>query len=96
MGLCERGKGKEGLDAGAWTQEGEIPANLSGGLKAIGHPIGASGCREAFEVYRQLQGKAEDESRQIKNARLGMVHNQAAVCPANSCARWLFTDFRSL
>ena len=76
LGLTEPGHAKEDIESGSWTQEGEIPVNLSGGLKAFGHPIGASGCREAYEIYKQLQGKAEDSTRQLKNPRMGMVHNQ--------------------
>ena len=76
MGICPKGKAKEDIESGAWTQNGEIPVNLSGGLKSFGHPIGASGCREIFEIYKQIQGKAEDPSRQLKNVRLGLAHNQ--------------------
>ncbi|MDY6856971.1 MAG: acetyl-CoA acetyltransferase [Thermodesulfobacteriota bacterium] len=90
MGLCERGKALDDLNSGAWTQEGEIPVNLSGGLKAFGHPIGASGCREAFEVYKQLQGKAEDKSRQLKNPKIGLVHNQAGLPGKFMCAVALY------
>ncbi|MDY6834450.1 MAG: acetyl-CoA acetyltransferase [Chloroflexota bacterium] len=76
MEICERGHAKEDVDSGAWTQEGEIPVNLSGGLKSFGHPIGASGCREVYEIYKQIQGKAEEPSRQLKDVRLGLAHNQ--------------------
>ncbi len=77
--LCERGKARQDVDAGTFTQEGEVPVNLSGGLKSFGHPIGASGCREAYEVYKQIQGKAELPSRQLKNVQLGLTHNQGGV-----------------
>jgi acetyl-CoA C-acetyltransferase len=53
-----------------------LPINLSGGLKSFGHPVGASGGREVLEIYKQIQGRAEDPSRQLKNVRLGLVHNQ--------------------
>ena len=86
LGLCDKGHAKEDIDAGAWEQEGEIPVNLSGGLKSFGHPIGASGCREAYEIYKQLQGKAEDSSRQLKNPRMGLVHNQAGLPGKFMCA----------
>jgi acetyl-CoA C-acetyltransferase len=56
--------------------EDVLPINLSGGLKSFGHPIGASGGREVYEIYRQIQGRAEDASRQLKNVRLGLIHNQ--------------------
>lgn len=76
MGICEYGHGKEDVDVGAWEQGGEIPVNISGGLKSFGHPIGASGCREVFEFYTQFQGKAEEPSRQLKDVRFGLAHNQ--------------------
>lgn len=76
MGICEYGHGKEDVDAGVWEQEGEIPVNLSGGLKSFGHPIGASGIREVSEFYKQFQGKAEEPSRQLKDVKLGLAHNQ--------------------
>ncbi len=86
LGLCPVGRAREDIEAGAWTQEGEIPVNLSGGLKSFGHPIGASGCRETFEIYKQLQGKAEDSSRRLKNPRMGLVHNQGGVPGKFMCA----------
>jgi len=86
LGICEKGHGKDDVDAGAWEQEGEIPVNLSGGLKSFGHPIGASGCRETYEIYKQLQGKAEDSSRQLKNPRMGLTHNQGGLPGKFMCA----------
>ncbi len=86
LGVCEKGKGHQDVANGAWNQEGEIPVNLSGGLKSFGHPIGASGCREAFEIYKQLQGKAEDPSRQLKNPRMGLCQNQGGVPGKFYCA----------
>ncbi|MDP2952940.1 MAG: acetyl-CoA acetyltransferase, partial [Chloroflexota bacterium] len=62
MGICPRGHAREDIESGAWTQEGEIPVNLSGGLKSFGHPIGASGLREIYEIYKQIQGKAQEPS----------------------------------
>ena len=76
LGICEKGHAREDVESGAWAQEGEIPVNISGGLKSFGHPLGASGCREVFEFYKQYQGKAEDSSRQLKNPRLSLAHNQ--------------------
>ena len=75
--LCPPGKYKqEFTDKRAYYHDGELPVNVSGGLKSFGHPIGASGCREAYEIYKQIQGKADMPSRQIKNVRLGLSHNQ--------------------
>ena len=86
LGLCEYGHGKEDVDSGAITQEGDIPVNLSGGLKSFGHPIGASGGREVYEIYKQIQGKAENPSRQLKNVNLGLAHNQGGHPGKFMCA----------
>jgi acetyl-CoA C-acetyltransferase len=69
-----RGKVKDDLEAGTFALEGALPVNTDGGLKCFGHPIGATGIRMMYEVYKQLQGKAGP--RQVKNARLGLTHNQ--------------------
>ena len=68
-----RGKAKEDIDSDFFTLEGGLPVNTDGGLKCFGHPIGASGLRMVYEVYKQLQGKAGP--RQVKNPRLGLTHN---------------------
>ena len=73
LGWCPRGKAKDYIDNGTFTLEGELPVNTDGGLKCFGHPIGASGLRMMYEVYKQLQGKAGP--RQVKNPTLGLTHN---------------------
>jgi acetyl-CoA C-acetyltransferase len=75
--LCEKGKYKqEFTDKRAYYHDGEMPVNVSGGLKSFGHPLGASGCREVYEIYKQIQAKAEKPSRQIDDVKLGLAHNQ--------------------
>jgi len=69
-----KGRAREDIEAGTFTLEGKLPVNTDGGLKCFGHPIGASGLRMTYEVYKQLQGKAGP--RQVKNPRLGLTHNQ--------------------
>ncbi len=69
-----RGRVKEDIEAGTFALEGELPVNTDGGLKCFGHPIGATGLRMLYEVYKQLQGKAGP--RQVKDPRLGLTHNQ--------------------
>ena len=76
LGICEYGHAKEDIESGAWEQGGEMPINISGGLKAFGHPAGASGGREVYEFYKQFQGKAEEPSRQLRDVKLGLAHNQ--------------------
>jgi acetyl-CoA C-acetyltransferase len=71
--ISPRGKAKEDVDAGFFELDGKIPCQPDGGLKCFGHPIGASGLRMLYEVYKQLQGKAGP--RQIKSPSLGLTHN---------------------
>jgi len=73
LGFCPKGEAKDYIDSGAFTLEGELPVNTDGGLKCFGHPIGASGLRMLYEVYKQLQGKAGQ--RQIKDASIGLANN---------------------
>ena len=56
-----------------FEMDGELPINTDGGLKSFGHPVGASGLRMVYEIYKQLQGKAGE--RQLANVELGMAHN---------------------
>jgi len=79
--ISPRGKAKEDIDAGFYNLDGKLPCQSDGGLKSFGHPIGASGIRMAYEVYKQLQGNCGE--RQIKNPRLGLTHNLGGF-PANS------------
>jgi acetyl-CoA C-acetyltransferase len=73
MQFSPRGKVKEDIEAGTFQLDGELPVQPDGGLKCFGHPIGASGIRMIYELYLQLQGKAD--KRQIKDPKLGLAHN---------------------
>lgn len=73
LGFCRKGEGPQFIDQGIPSLEGELPVNTSGGLKSCGHPIGASGLRMIAEITYQLRGRAG--RRQVKDARLGLVHN---------------------
>jgi acetyl-CoA C-acetyltransferase len=72
-GFAERGKGVWLAQAGEISREGHIPICTMGGLKARGHPVGATGIYQVVEVAQQLRGEAGDN--QISNARLGMAQN---------------------
>jgi len=72
-----RGKVMEDVDSGRFELTGAQPIQPDGGLKCFGHPIGASGLRMLYEMYKQLQGKAE--KRQIENPKIGMTHNMGGV-----------------
>ncbi|MDO8531615.1 MAG: acetyl-CoA acetyltransferase [Dehalococcoidia bacterium] len=72
LGFSPRGKAPEDVRAGTFTLEGELPINTDGGLKSFGHPIGATGLRTTYEIYKQLQGKCGP--RQLKNVTRGLAH----------------------
>lgn len=73
LGFAKKGEG------GIMTQNGEtaigarIPVNTSGGLKSCGHPVGATGVKQAIEIVEQLRGEAG--KRQVDGAEVGMTHN---------------------
>jgi len=73
MGLCPQGQGGPFAESGATALTGKIPVNPSGGLISRGHPIGASGLAQIYELVTQLRGEAGP--RQIEKARLAMAEN---------------------
>jgi len=73
LGISKRGEAKRDIESGFFDLDGKIPAQPDGGLKCFGHPIGASGLRMVYEMYKQLQGKAG--KRQIPNPQIGLTHN---------------------
>ena len=91
LNISPFGKAREDIENGFYDFEGKIPCQSDGGLKCFGHPIGASGIRMTYEIYKQLQGKAEPEDRQIKkNLRLGLTHNLGGVCGSTVCSVGIF------
>jgi acetyl-CoA C-acetyltransferase len=72
-----RGKVKDDIMSGRFNLDGAQPIQPDGGLKCFGHPIGASGIRMIYEMYKQLQGKAD--KRQLKNPKLGLTHNLGGI-----------------
>jgi acetyl-CoA C-acetyltransferase len=72
LGLCDRFTAHELIESGATTMDGRIPVNPSGGLKAKGHPPGATGIAQCVELFEQLRGHA---SNQVDGARIGLAHN---------------------
>ncbi len=76
LGFCGRGEGARLLREGQTEIGGKIPVNVDGGLKAKGHPIGATGCSMIYELTRQLREEAVEKSRQVplKNY-IGLAHN---------------------
>jgi acetyl-CoA acetyltransferase len=73
LGFCDKGKGGKLIDEGATYLGGRIPSNTSGGLKAKGHPVGATGTAQACEIYLQLTNQAG--RRQVAGAEIGLTEN---------------------
>ena len=73
LGFCKVGESGKIVESGATTLGGRIPVNTSGGLKAKGHPVGATGTAQAYEMYLQLTDQAG--KRQVKDAQVGLSHN---------------------
>jgi acetyl-CoA C-acetyltransferase len=69
----EKGRGGPATLAGDTAIGGKIPINTSGGLKACGHPVGATGIKQAVEIAEQLRGDAG--KRQVEGAEIGLTHN---------------------
>jgi acetyl-CoA C-acetyltransferase len=58
LGFADRGEAWRDAEAGVTARDGELPINTSGGLKSKGHPLGASGVAQAYEIYKQVLGEA--------------------------------------
>ncbi len=86
LGLVPRGQAAKMTEEGFTRIDGELPVNPSGGLKAKGHPVGATGIGQVVEVYEQLHEKAG--GRQVKDARKALTHNVGST--GGSCAVHIF------
>ena len=73
LAFFEKGRGGPATLAGETAIGGKIPINTSGGLKACGHPVGATGIKQAVEIVEQLRGTAG--KRQVEGAEVGLTHN---------------------
>ena len=73
LGFFNFGEGGKAVEEGRTRIDGDIPINPSGGLKAKGHPVGATGIAQAAEIVLQLRGEAD--KRQVKDAEIGLTHN---------------------
>ncbi len=72
LGLCRDGEGGRLIDADETSLRGRIPVNVSGGLLSKGHPLGATGIANVYEISTHLRGEAG--ARQVEGARLGLTH----------------------
>lgn len=73
LGFCKQGEGGKFTEQGNTAISGTIPVNTSGGLKSCGHPVAATGVKQAIEAFWQLNGMAG--KRQVKGAEIGLTHN---------------------
>lgn len=73
LGFVKKGEGGKAIENKITTRDGSLPINTSGGLKAKGHPVGATGVAQIIEVVQQLRGDAE--KRQLQDPRIGLAHN---------------------
>ncbi|TKX61529.1 thiolase domain-containing protein [Halorubrum sp. ASP1] len=74
LGLFEPGEGISAAREGVTTADGDLPVNLSGGLKAKGHPVGATGGSQIAELTRLLRGD-HPNSEHVPDAEVGVAHN---------------------
>ena len=72
LGLCEDGEAGRMIDEGEVELGGRVPVNVSGGLLSKGHPLGATGIANIYEICTHLRSEAGE--RQVENARIGMTH----------------------
>ena len=72
LGFCGRGEAKSLIERGETALDGRLPVNPSGGLKAKGHPPGATGVAQCVELFEQLRGEAAN---QVDGARWALAHN---------------------
>jgi acetyl-CoA C-acetyltransferase len=73
LGFCGPGEGGKFIESGAPMLNGYLPVNTSGGLKSKGHPVGATGVAQLYEIFLQLTGQAE--RRQVDGCEVGLSHN---------------------
>lgn len=84
LGLCAPGEGGKLIDSKATYVDGPIPVNPSGGLISKGHPIGATGVAQIYEIFTQLRGEAGE--RQVKNPKVGMTENGGGMVKGDPAA----------
>ena len=82
LGFAKRGEGYKLLEEEATYYDSKIPVNVSGGLKAKGHPVGATGLGQVYEVWLQLTGRAG--KRQVSNAEIALTHNMGGSGASNN------------
>jgi acetyl-CoA C-acetyltransferase len=77
LDFCPKGKGGKFIEEKQSYIGGKTPVNVDGGLKAKGHPVGATGVSMTTEIVKQLRGEAE--KRQVQDAKIGLTHNVGGI-----------------
>ncbi len=77
LGLVEKGQGGAAAESGLTALSGKMPVNPSGGLKSKGHPVGATGVAQVYEIVNQLRGNSD--KRQIKDAHWALAQNMGGT-----------------
>ena len=77
LGFAEKGKGKHLVKKGFTKINGKLPVNTSGGLKAKGHPVSATGVSQIYEIVKQMRKQAGN--RQLDRTKIGLAHNVGGV-----------------
>ena len=88
LGFATKGEGGRLAVEGVTARDGKLPVNPSGGLKSKGHPLGATGTAQIYEMFLQLRGEAGD--RQVREPEIGLTHNvggSGATCAVHVFAR---------
>lgn len=88
LGFFKKGEGGEATEEGETARNAKISVNTSGGLKACGHPVGATGVKQIVELVLQLRGEAG--KRQVSKAEVGLAHNvggSGATCVVHILTR---------
>ena len=74
FGFSAPGHAADDIESGFFELHGGLPVNVDGGLKCFGHPVGASGIRMTYEIFKQLQGRVDNPLRQVPGCKLGLSH----------------------
>lgn len=89
LGVAPAGRGIEAVKEGKTTLEGDLPVNTGGGLVGFGHPVGATGVKQAAEIYRQMKGECGDYQLKSRPA-LGLMANMGG--DDRTCVTALFEN----
>ncbi|MFX1449687.1 MAG: thiolase domain-containing protein [Promethearchaeota archaeon] len=89
VGFCKKGEGGKFISEGLSDIGGKVPINSGGGLKAKGHPIGATGTAQVYEIFHQLRG---EHINQVDGAEIALTHNVGGT--GSSCTVHIFKRMR--